>query len=214
MRKSITTIIIGLAWICATAYRVNAGIFTFSNIAPITINEFGPATPYPAIINVSGLNNLRILDLNVTLTGLSHTFPNDIGFLLVAPGGQTVVLINGAGGDTPITNVNITLDDEAAASLPFSGGIASGTYIPTNFFPADVFPAPAPGGPYGSLLSVFDNTDPNGAWRLYINDFAAGDSGLLAGGFSLQISVAEPPSLLLLVSGLFTLAVRMRRREQ
>jgi hypothetical protein len=121
-------------------------------------------------------------------------------------------LVDGAGGDTPITNVNITLDDEAAASLPFSGGIASGTYKPTNFFPADVFPAPAPGAPYGAFLSVFDNLDPNGAWRLYINDFVQVDGGILAGGFSLQISVAEPASLLLLVSGLFTLAVWMRRR--
>ena len=36
-------------------------------------------------------------------------------------------------------------------------------------------------------MSVFNGSDPNGIWTLYILDDAAGDTGILAGGWSLQI---------------------------
>jgi hypothetical protein len=101
-------------------------------------------------------------------------------------------------------------DDQAATSLP-SGTIVSGTYKPTNLItnPPDVFPPPAPGGPYGSLLSVFNGTNSNGTWRLFINDFAPPDSGTIAGGFGLQITIVpEPASLFLIALGFLTIAAR------
>jgi PEP-CTERM motif len=95
--------------------------------------------------------------------------------------------------------------------------ITSSTYKPTNLItnPPDVFPPPAPGGPYGSLLSVFNGTNSNGTWRLFINDFAPPDSGTIAGGFGLQITIVpEPASLFLLGLGFFTIAAWLRRKEQ
>jgi subtilisin-like proprotein convertase family protein len=210
----LSSILLAAALLFATAQVAKATTFTFSNTAPITINAFGPATPYPAIINVAGITSL-IGDLNVVLTGFSHTFPSDVGVLLVGPAGQTVVLLDGVGGNTPVTNVNITLDDQTSASLPASGPIVSGTYKPTNFFPSDVFPSPAPGGPYGSLLSVFNGTNPNGMWRLFVNDFSPGDSGSISGGFGLQLTtVPEPAPLLLVGLGLFTVMIWLRVKEQ
>jgi subtilisin-like proprotein convertase family protein len=204
-----------VAFQLAAAHLGIATTFNFSNTAPITINDNAAATPYPATINVSGFT-ARISDLNVTITGLSHTFPTDIGILLVGPGGQSVVLMDNTGGVNPIINVNIVFDDEAATGVPnpIIGSLASGTYRPTNNSPTDVFGAPAPGGPYGTALSVFDNTLPNGIWQLFVRDFSAGDSGLISGGFSLQVTTPEPTSILLLGLGLFTVAASLRRKTQ
>ncbi|MFM6671066.1 MAG: S8 family serine peptidase, partial [Dolichospermum sp.] len=56
----------------------------FSNPNPITIPDSGTSTPYPSTINVSGLSG-NINSLKVTLTNLSHTWPDDIDVLLVGP---------------------------------------------------------------------------------------------------------------------------------
>ena len=200
------------AFLFAAVHAASALTLTFSNPSAITINSVGPATPYPAIINVSGLSG-RITDLNVVLNGLSHSFISDVGALLVGPAGQSVVLFDALGG-TIVTNVNLTLDDQASASLPCIASITSGTFKPTNCVVGDVFPPPAPASGYGSLLSGFNNTNPNGTWRLFINDFVAPNSGSLAGGFGLQVTIVpEPASLFLLGLGLLTIAAWLRRRE-
>jgi len=196
------------AFLFATVNAASALTLTFSNPSLITINSVGPATPYPAIINVSGLSG-PITDLNVVINGLSHAFISDVGALLVGPGGQSVVLFDGIGGTTAVTNVNLTLDDQAAASLSCTSQITSGTFKPTNCIVGDVFPPPAPGLPYGSLLSGFNNTNPNGQWRLFINDFVAPSGGSVAGGFGLQVTIVpEPASLFLLALGFLTIAAR------
>jgi len=177
----------------------------FTNPSPITISNLNAAaaSPYPLTATVSGLG--PILDLNVAVNGLSHTFPSDIGILIVGPGGQKVVLMNLTGGSTPITNVTIVFDDEASSSLPFSGPITSGSYKPTNFGPTDSFAPPAlAAGPYSSSLSIFDGTLPNGIWSLFVRDFVDGEGGSISGGFGLRFSVDETPSFLLLGIGLLT----------
>ena len=63
-------------------------VITFTNAAPITINDASPATPYPSNIAVSGLSG-TVLNVTVKLNGVSHTFPDDIDILLVGPGGRT-----------------------------------------------------------------------------------------------------------------------------
>ncbi len=77
--------------------------------------------------------------------------------------------------------------------------LTSGTFAPTNFDPVgnvDGFPAPAPlVGPYGNSSAPFLNSDPNGAWRLFIVDDVAGNSGQFAGGWSMTITTAGPAAL-------------------
>ena len=46
--------------------------------------------------------------------------------------------------------------------------------------------APAPVGPYATALSVFNGTNPNGTWSLYVADDTAQDAGKVE-GWSLQI---------------------------
>ena len=129
-----------VALILGGVQATQAGIITFTNTSPITINDFGNASPYPAAITISGLN-APILDINVVINGLSHTFPSDIGILLVGPGGQKVVLMDFVGGINPVTNVNLLFDDEAASGISNST-ISSGSFKPTNLALDDVFNPP------------------------------------------------------------------------
>jgi hypothetical protein len=167
----------------------------------------GAATPYPATIDVSGLSGTTT-DVNVTLHGVSHTFPDEVAVLLVGPSGHNVMLMSDAGGGQDLNGVDLTFDDEAGTRLPDGAGtlITTRSYRPTQGANSAVLVSslpdpPAPAGPYGTSLSVFDGTDPNGTYSLYVYDDSSGDAGQIAGGFSLDIKTTadaptEPPSTL------------------
>ncbi|MDM3843674.1 MAG: Calx-beta domain-containing protein, partial [Aphanizomenon gracile PMC638.10] len=158
----------------------------FTNPNNITIPDVGASNPYPSIINVSGLTG-NITSLKVTLTNLSHTWSDDIDVLLVSPTGAKSLLMSDVGGWNGLQNVTLTFDPTATANLSDDGQITSGSYKPTDFESGDLFNSPAPVGPYGTDFSVFNNTNPNGNWSLYVMDDAGGDSGSIAGGWSLLI---------------------------
>ncbi|ELS00283.1 hypothetical protein GLO73106DRAFT_00041410, partial [Gloeocapsa sp. PCC 73106] len=161
---------------------------TGSNSANIAIPDGSPANPYPSNITISGALG-TITSVVVNITGLSHTFPDDIDMLLVGPTGARVLLMSDAGTTSDLTNVNLTFDQNAGSSLPDSSQIVTGTYLPSNFSGgADTFPAPAPADPYGNNLdTAFDGTTANGAWSLYVVDDLVGDAGAIAGGWGLTI---------------------------
>jgi len=211
---TLNTILLTFVFLFIAIQEAAAGTFNFTNPAPVIINDFGPATPYPSTITVSGFN-AGITDLNVVLTGLSHTFPQDIGILLVGPGGQKVVLMNDTGGINPIVNIKLTIDDQASSSIPdpIFGSLPPGTYKPTNLSPSDSFAPPSlAAGPYSTSLAVFNGTSLNGTWSLFIRDFSAGDAGVLSGGFGLQGTAPEPSTFVLYGIGLIVLASLLRRR--
>ncbi len=179
---------------------------SFSNATSITIPASGtgvstgaPATPYPSTINVTGLTG-TISKVTVDLKGLNHTFPSDVDVLLVGPGGQKFIIMSDVIGGTDWVGINYTLDDAAAVVIPSSGAPASGTFKPTNYGTGDLFPAPAPVAPYqtpatagsATFASVFNGTNPNGNWDLYVVDDAGGDIGTMTGGWTINITTAVP----------------------
>ncbi|WP_137909662.1 beta strand repeat-containing protein, partial [Dolichospermum planctonicum] len=168
---------------------------TFSNTNSISIPDGGASDPYPSIINVSGISG-SLTKLTVTLTNLNHAWTNDIDVLLVSPTGANSILMSDVGGSSDLTNVTLTFDATATSSLSDFDAISSGTYRPTNFDfdgfdDPDFFDSPAPAGPYNTDFSVFNGTNPNGEWRLYIVDDVDFDSGNVAGGWSLSIETLE-----------------------
>jgi subtilisin-like proprotein convertase family protein len=177
-----------------------AGTETFCNPAPIVFGNIPPpatppfaSTPYPSDIAVVGMMG-TVTNVTVTLNNINHTFPDDIDVLLVGPTGANAILMSDVGGSPDAVNVTLTLDDAAALSLPDSGPLVSGTFKPTNVgITADTFPAPAPAGPYGTALSAFNVTNPNGTWSLYVVDDSLGDIGSIAGGWCLTITTAITP---------------------
>ena len=168
-----------------------APVGTFSNSGWIVINDNSTATPYPSPITVSGIA-VVVSKVTCTISGFTHTWPSDVDIMLAGPGGQTVALMFDAGGGYGVSGKNLTFDDAAAKQVP--APIVSGTYRPTNKSPGGSacggddtnLPAPAPPGPYGSALSVFNGINPNGAWNLYVRDDCGGNSGSIPGGWSLS----------------------------
>ncbi len=162
----------------------------FANATSITIPNSGAGSPYPSNINVSGISG-TVSKVTVTLTGMSHTFPDDIDVLLVGPGGQKVLLLSDAGGSFDLVNTTVTFDD-AGPVVPDGAQIVSGTFRPSNYGTGDLFTAPAPAAPYGAVLADFAGLSPNGNWSLFAFDDAGGDLGAIAGGWSLNFQTADP----------------------
>jgi hypothetical protein len=147
-----------------------------------------PAAPYPLQVNVSGLSG-TIVNLAVRLNGLSHTFPDDIDMMLAGPAGQNVMLMSDAGFSTDLVDANLTFAT-GGTPLPDGGTIVSNTtYTPADFDPGENLVAPAPPGPYSTDLSVFNGSNPNGTWSLFVQDDAGGDVGALA-GYTLLITTS------------------------
>ncbi len=171
----------------------------FSNGAAIFVNDAskGKASLYPSPITVSGLAG-GITDVNVTLTNVNHTFVDDVDIFLVGPSGKRIILMSDVGGDPDLVGVNITFDDQAATALADAGPIATGSFRPTNIGTGDIFPDllppfPTPGtaggvGASATLASVFNGTDPNGVWKLYVVDAFTPDPGVITGGWSITIT--------------------------
>lgn len=164
------------------------GTTIFSNPAVLSIPSVGLASSYPSTITVTNLAGGVITNVTVTLNGLSHSFPDDLDVLLVAPGGQKVMLMSDAGGGQNITNVVLAFDARAVDFLPGVLQITGGTYLPSDYEAGETMTNPAPAGPYGSELSALFGTNPQGTWSLFVMDDEAGDLGSISGGWSLSIA--------------------------
>jgi uncharacterized repeat protein (TIGR01451 family) len=170
-------------------------VYSLTNIAAITIpapgDTRGSGSPYPSTISVTGMTGM-VTKVTVRLNGLTHASPDDIDAVLVGPQGQSVLLMSDAGSGTAASNLFLTFDDAAASNLPNSGAIVSGTYKPTNFDTvSDSFVSPAPAGPFGQILSLFNGLDPNGTWSLYVQDDSKQNVGNLAQGWTLAITTSN-----------------------
>jgi hypothetical protein len=187
----------------------SAGAVTFSNPAPITINDAtnttpAAATPYPSAIAVSGVVG-TVTKVTASFHGFHHTCSQDVDTLLVGPQGQRSILMSDA-GDCALTSQPTPIElgfADGAPPIPCLGGnvpLPAGTYAPTNdpttptscdedTTNPDVFDAPAPVGPYLPGLFVFNNANPNGTWSLYVMDQFAQDFGGIDNGWSLDLTI-------------------------
>jgi uncharacterized delta-60 repeat protein/uncharacterized repeat protein (TIGR01451 family) len=173
---------------------------TFVNPGLIVINDktnSSPAgmaaSPYPSIINVSGVGG-SLIKATVTFTKLTHTWPADIDALLESPIQQNVLLMANEGAGFAVNGVTLTFDANGPA-LPQTGQIVSGTYKPTASFPVATFPVPAPSAPspsYSTNLPDFNGSNPNGGWSLFVMDDQAINAGAISNGWSLNLITASP----------------------
>jgi len=159
--------------------------------ATLFLPSSGPAGPYPSTITVSNVAGV-LNKVTVRLNGLTHTYPADLDVLLVSPTGQKVLLMSDAGGSFSVNNINLTFDDNAAANAPDATALTTGSYKPTDYAPADSFPAPAPAGPYDNSLGVLRGFSPNGTWSLYIVDDTEQNYGNIVNGWTLNFSTVSP----------------------
>ena len=195
--------------------RITTGLdqpaFRSTSAIPIPLNG-APSTP--AQINVSGLQG-AITDVNVRLTGISHTFPDDMDVILESPAGRTALVMSDVGsavgsrtetqGGTkrsyPADGITLTLDDQAARSLSDTNPLVSGIFKPTNIMDPNEglnegdFPGPSNVN-FPTALSTFSGESANGTWKLWVDDDdlnAKDTAGKLYGGWGLDISTTGPP---------------------
>jgi virginiamycin B lyase len=170
--------------------RVTTGLdpMRFTDRARIAVPTAGSATPYPAKIAVSGLAG-TVTEVGVRLNGMFQPLISDLEVLLVGPQGQKVLLVNGLGGAvvTPAKGEVLTVDDDGPVAPTFVTGI----FRPFDFG-GTTFALPAPSAPYGSALSAFDGTNPNGDWELYVNNESGFGGGFIT-GWSLDVQTTGPP---------------------
>ena len=156
---------------------------TYCNPGGITIPSDAATQPYPSRVFVTNLQG-TVSKVTVTLDNLAHQFPTDADMLLTGPTGTNLVFWGDAGGSTPVSGLNVTLDDAAGSGIP--SPVVSGTFQPTADNGNVIFPSPAPANPSfaapagsATLTSSFQNINANGTWSFYIFDANAGSGGAI-----------------------------------
>ncbi len=186
-------LVAGLLLMSAPAFAATS-TFTGGGITTPTSGTLGVANPYPSTISVSGMAG-TISQVTVTLFGLTHNCPDDLDIVLVGPTNANVLLMSDAGGCPDVSGVNLTISDSAASPLPNSTMLTTGTYSPANYTGADsdALIPPAPAGPYGTALSVFNTLNANGTWSLFVWDDTTNNSGIFT-GWSITITTVTAPA--------------------
>lgn len=184
----------GSVYLGDIAYRFILGASaTFANPLQIIINDGGIATPYPSTIQVTEMVGV-ISRVTVTLSKVSHNFPDDLDILLVSPGGEKIMLMSDAGGGNALYNRTITFDSHTSEAVPDEGAIGTTPYLPGNYQPVEIMPLPAPSSGYVASFVPVMATPANGVWQLYVLDDTPVDGGVINGGWSLSINTVVPVS--------------------
>jgi uncharacterized repeat protein (TIGR01451 family) len=105
-----------------------------------------------------------IADVNLGVL-LSHTYRSDLRITLIAPNGDSAILMQSDGGSA--NNLNVLFDDEAAANIStHTANDTVGTVPPyqRTFSPEEA-------------TTVFDGDNAQGNWTMVICDFVAQDTG-------------------------------------
>jgi len=155
---------------------------TFNSTGGITINDVAPGTPNPSVIAVAG-GPASIGVISVSLNNVSHTWPNDVDVMLVAPNGESLVIMSDVGTGTDWVGANLTIADFGATLFSDVALNPSGTYQPTNYVAGDAFPGfggavnnSAPAGT-ATFTTMFGGDVADGNWSLYVVDDVGGDFG-------------------------------------
>lgn len=172
--------------------------FSFNdNSAGVQIPETassGASDPYPSTITVPQAGT--VADVNVTLSGLSHSAVHDLDIAVQSPNGTFVVLMSDACVG-PVTNRPFTFDQAAGVNVPTAAVSCNpppNPMLPSNYDgPPEPYIAPGPTAAQGlNSLNFFNGGPSAGAWNLFIQDDANGDVGSI-GGWTLNLDVTPLP---------------------
>lgn len=173
------------------------GVLLAFNPAAIVIPSIGSSNPFPSSLTVTSASGLVATNVEVTLYNFYHNSFDDVDILLVGPTGAKTLLLSDGGGENSVAGVTLTFSAQATAEVPDEDPLSSGSWRPMNHYSPDydldapsndVFNAQAPAGPYLADLSVFNGTNPNGVWRLFVQDDNIDAAGKIMDGWSLSIN--------------------------
>lgn len=217
LRRGCRRVAVASALFTGLHLAVQAQVFV--NTTSITIpavDTSGPADVFPSSINVSGVGT-SLTGITIDLFGVSHSYLPDVQILVESPEGSRVLLMGLGSGGIPQPSIDLTFDDAALSSLPTEMQITSGSYKPTiHFDNASEFEAPGPTdfGSWTTTLSTFHGENPNGVWKLWVEDFAGGDVGSISGGWGVNMTAVPEPHeyAMMAAAGLGVFALVRRRR--
>lgn len=201
-RKSIMAAGFGLLMSAAAAQALD-----FSYTAPGgLIPQIGTTTGfsnYPLFMNgtdgapAGGVPQITSIEL--VLTGLTHTHPEDLDIYLISPFGETVEVMTDKGDSVGVVNLNLVFND-TGSPLP---GDAFGLVNNSTYATEDA---------NGGMNKYIGNSGGTDAWELVIIDDSAGDQGNLVSYTLRGTYVPEPASLALLGFGALAALRRGSRR--
>ena len=218
--KKILTVLMGLAALGVRAQTLTNSYTLTPNVVIPTANPVGITEQFAA----SGVAG-AVADIQVTLD-ITGGFNGNLYAYLAGPQGQFAVLLNRVGvtAGNPFgysdAGLNITLDGDAVNNIHNYGSGGPGSYsLSGTTWAADgrnidpqsagsVFDAAST----GANLGVFQNTDGNGAWTLFIASLSAGGSPATLTSAELSIlTVPEPQAWVMLAGGAALLGWFRRR---
>src|SRR5689334_13351524 len=98
-----------LAVVLQASTITSTGPFPLGDSPDFQTTQQPATTPYPLKLNVNGFVDLTT---SVTLSLiLTHSFPDDLNFLLVSPTGQALQVMSNAGGSAGISNCALNFSD-------------------------------------------------------------------------------------------------------
>ncbi len=149
---------------------------TFSTVGgSIVIRDNNTGNPSPSTVTASGLTG-RVHNLAAVVSTFTHGYPDDVGLLLQGPD-ELQIQIFGGGTSAATSNAIYTFDGNAAIHMPTTGTAPTGTYKPFDKYPSSRTMTQDPNDEPAYTLGEFNGVPANGVWKLYTEDFAAGDSG-------------------------------------
>lgn len=169
-------------------------LFTFTNNTAITIADNTTTSSNITTSSVVG----KLITARVTLNGITHTFSGDLDFLLIDNDNEAFAFLTDTGSGSDFSADNITIADSGTTILPTTANLPSGTFLPSSFESAETSAnwagAPivnvqhAPPVDEESFNEVFGgDSSNNGVWQLWLKDDAGGDTGTIAGGWTLEL---------------------------
>jgi hypothetical protein len=196
----IAGLMLGVAGLGITmAAPAHAEDSTFASAGGVSVVDFGDGSPYPSAITVSGtgapITGVRVALNGLASLGMSHTY-----VALVAPNGDSLMLLGKAGNANAVSGVNLVLSDSATDFINQVTGPSSGTFKP-SYYGGITFNQPGPGNLYAkpgpqvsntaTFASVFGGDLADGTWKLFVHNDGGGFS---ITSWSITISTARVPA--------------------
>ena len=213
MKKQIGILMLVLI---AFASRAEVTNLTVSASVNTPVPDANP-TGISSSVNVSGMySGVVSLTVDLNITG---GFNGDLYAYLLSPDNTIAVLLNRVGmnssdsigyGDAGL-NITLTaagynIHDYQNFSPVFSGGQLTGNWAPDQrTIDPQSNPSLFDAAPTGNNLNIFNDTDPNGVWKLFVSDLSGENQSTLVSWGLTVVTVPEPQTWTLLGGGLTAL---------
>lgn len=169
---------------------------TFTNSSATAIPTYGPASPYPSALSVSGTRG-TITHVRVTLH-MTNYAGNGLDVVLQSPHGESVMVTSDVAQE--IASATFPFDDAGVVQPNYSDTTGQTLYKPTDNDDIDSIDdnldSPAPASP-SATLSALNGQDANGTWKLFVQNGPAADSVTPDGSidsWSLDVTTSGAPT--------------------